>query len=160
MIYIRHFILSSLLLLICLSLFGQGENLDKNQIKNILKGEWEREAIGYEKLSCRKSDRFIMSFIIDEMNINSDGHIEYFSYLSTSKKKEICYLEHGSFSFVFFEISKNGSTINLEITGYLWQENWNLKITDSNNIVLDSVEYKRSNLLKSDNWYKKINGQE
>ena len=95
MIYLKYLFLKVFLILINLSLFGQIEKtLNKEQIRNILTGEWEREAIGYEKKACGESDRFILSFITDDKNFNSDGHIEYFSYLSKDKNKKICYLEH------------------------------------------------------------------
>jgi len=151
----KHLIYVILLLTLSNPLLGQeGEKLDKAQIKSILKGEWEREAIGYEKNACKESDRFIMSFIVDEEDFNADGHLEYFTYLSRKRKKKICYLDHGSESFVFFDIIICDTVINLDVTGYMWTENWTLEIIDSDRINIDNKEYSRSKLIKTDKWYK------
>jgi len=137
------------------SISGQESNqFDKSHIKSILKGEWEREAIGYEKKACKESDRFIMSFIVDDESFNADGYLEYFTYLKRKKKNKICYLDHGSDSFVFFDIMVCDTAINLELTGYLWSETWNLEIIDSDRIILDKKEYTRSQLIKTDKWYR------
>ena len=151
------YLLFSILLFIFLN---QQENpnyakYDKIQIIEILKGEWEREAVGYEKNACKESDRFIMSFIMGDSNFNADGHLEYFTYLSNDEEAKICYLDHGSSSFVFFDIILKDSITILDVTGYLWSEKWSLNIIDSNKIVLDNKKYTRNKLIKTDKWYEK-----
>ena len=130
-----------------------GNKFDKTSIKEILEGEWEREAVGYEKNKCKESDRFIMSFVMDDSSFNADGYLEYFTYSSKDREAKICYLDHGSFSFVFFDILVSDSITKLDITGYLWSEEWSLNIIDSNTIALDNKKYTRSNLVKSNEWY-------
>jgi len=151
----KHLIYVIILLILSNTLLGQeSEKIDKAQIKSILKGEWERDAIGYEKKACKESDRFILSFIFDDDDFNADGYLEYFTYLSRKRNKKICYLDHGSESFVFIDINIRDAVINLDVTGYMWSENWILKIIDLDRIILDNKEYSRSKLKKTDDWYK------
>lgn len=139
--------------------FGQEyNNLNKAEILNILEGEWEREAEGNEKNTCGKnSDRFILSIIVDSVNCNADGYLEYFTYLSSDPKKKICYLEHLSFSSVFFDIIDIDYLMHFDITGYLWSDKWYIKIISSDKIEIDDKHYTRSKLIKDDKWYKNNN---
>lgn len=120
--------------------------LGKDDINSFLIGDWERDAVGYEKELCGGSDKFIMSFIRADSTFNADGTLEYYTH--SKKTNEICHDEHPSLSFVFYDVIKNDSTLRLDVIGYLWNEKWELDILNRNNITLKQKRYTRSNRVK------------
>ncbi len=124
----------------------------KEEIQNLILGEWERQAIDDETDYCNNSDRIIISLYKSD-SFKSDGLIDYFSYLSSDENKSICYIEHPSESLVFYDIIANDNGIKLSIIGYLYSKEWDLKIISRNEISIDTINYVRSKLIKDYSWH-------
>ncbi len=125
---------------------------NKEKFHDFILGEWERQAVDYETEYCKNSDRIIISFYKSD-DFKSDGLIDYFSYLSTNKEKEICYIEHGSESLIFYNVIPKNDGTKLSVIGYLYSKEWDIRIINRNKITIDNVKYVRSKLSKNQTWY-------